>query len=81
MNEKCKLLKAIQNYSFWVTEITLYLNTHPGCRKALKYHNKYAKLYKDAVCQYEEKFGPLTMYNNNSEDCWRWANESWPWEL
>lgn len=80
MNEQIKLLKKIQTYSFWVTDIVLYLDTHPGCRQALKHYHKYKKLYNDAVCQYEEKYGPLTMYNN-SHDCWKWANEPWPWEV
>ncbi|MBP3377372.1 MAG: spore coat protein CotJB [Clostridia bacterium] len=81
MNEQKKLLKLIQNYSFVVTETVLYLDTHPNCRAALRHYHKYRKLYKDAVACYEEKYGPLTMYTNESADCWKWVSEPWPWEL
>ena len=81
MNEQKKLLKLIQNYSFVVTETVLYLDTHPHCRAALVHYYKYCKLYKEALAAYEAKYGPLTMYNNESADCWKWVSEPWPWEL
>ena len=81
MNEQNKLYKLIQNYSFVVTETVLYLDTHPNCRNAMRHYQKYRKLYLDTVRQYEEKFGPLTMYTNDSADCWKWACEPWPWEI
>ena len=81
MNEQKKLLKLIQNYSFVVTETVLYLDTHPHCRAALQHYHTYCKLYNEALAAYEEKFGPLTMYNNESVNCWKWVSEPWPWEL
>ena len=81
MNEQKKLLKLIQNYSFVVTETVLYLDTHPHCRAALQHYQKYRKLYHEALATYEEKYGPLTMYNNLSTDSWKWVSEPWPWEL
>lgn len=81
MNEQNKLLRMIQNYAFAVTEAVLYLDTRPHCRAALRFHEKYAKLYKDAVRMYEAKYGPITMYSTESCDSWRWVKDPWPWEI
>ena len=80
MNEQAKLLKVIQIHSFAVTEAALYLDTHPHCRKALRFYDKHRRLYRDAVAQYEENFGPMTMYGNECGEHWKWAEQPWPWE-
>lgn len=81
MNEQKKLMRMIQNYSFAVTEAVLYLDTHPHCQKALRFYNKYRRMYDETVKKYEQNFGPLTMYGNECEDHWRWVEEPWPWEV
>lgn len=81
MNEQKKLMRMIQNYSFVVTEAVLYLDTHPHCRAALRYYEKYRRLREEAICQYEAKFGPLTMYSGEHGDEWKWVKEPWPWEI
>ena len=79
-NDRRKLMKLIQQYSFAVTEAVLYLDTHPMCSKALKFYNKYNRLRSEAVELYEKKYGPLTMYGGNCEDRWQWVIDPWPWE-
>lgn len=81
MNEQKKLMRMIQNYSFAVTEAVLYLDTHPHCQKALRFYDKYCRMYKEAVSKYEQSFGPLTMYGNECGDHWGWVEEPWPWEI
>lgn len=81
MNEQKKLYRMIQHYSFVITETVLYLDTHPYCRQALRYYEKYRQLRAEAVKAYEEKYGPLTMYGNRCTDSWKWATEPWPWEV
>lgn len=78
--DKAKLMRLIQQYSFAVTEAVLYLDTHPHCKKALNYYNKYTALREEAVSMYENKYGPLTMYGAEGENTWRWATDPWPWE-
>ena len=80
MNEQKKLLQMIRSYSFAVTEAVLYLDTHPHCRQALRFYEKYRRLYREAVAQYERTFGPMTMYGNENTDSWCWAKDPWPWE-
>lgn len=81
MNEQKKLMNMIRNYSFAVTEAVLYLDTHPHCRKALRFYEKYRRMYREAVEMYEQKFGPMTMYGGECGDHWQWVEEPWPWEV
>ena len=78
--EKKKLMNLIQQYSFAVTEAVLFLDTHPHCKKALAFYEKYTNLRADAVELYEKKFGPLTMYGVSDGYIWKWVSEPWPWE-
>jgi len=81
MNDQKKLYKIIQQLSFAVNEVTLYLDTHPHCRQAIQYYKKHRDALKEAVSLYEEKYGPMTMYGINSCDNWTWVHDPWPWEI
>jgi len=81
MNDQKKLYKIIQQLSFAVNEVTLYLDTHPHCRQAIQYYKKHRDALKEAVSLYEEKYGPMTMYGINSCDNWTWVHDQWPWEI
>ena len=75
---RCEMLKKIKCYQFAVTELALYLDTHPDDEKALCLHNKYAKELKSLCDKYQKVYGPLTIeYPCNK---WRWLEEPWPWE-
>lgn len=80
MNEKDKLLEQIQIADFVIIETALFLDGHPSDKKALEHYNKYRRIKKDAVTEYESKYGPLTIYGNEF-DCWKWVDEPWPWEM
>ena len=86
MNEECNENKMdrremaikIKEYQFAVTDIALYLNTHPEDKKALCLHREYTKMLKELRDQYQKVYGPLTIeYPCNK---WRWLEEPWPWE-
>jgi spore coat protein JB len=74
------LLHWIDMVSFAVTDINLYLDSHPDDMEAIKYFNHYADLRRTALSAYAEKYGPLTIDNANPECFWNWATEPWPWE-
>ncbi len=80
MTEKKKLLMTIQQYSFVLYETALYLDTHPTCKDALDYFNMYNLKLKEAVCEYETKYGPLTIHGQSDANVWQWVCEPWPWE-
>lgn len=73
-----ELAMKIKEYQFAVTDISLYLNTHPDDEKALCLHREYTKKLKELRDKYQKVYGPLTIeYPCNK---WRWLEEPWPWE-
>lgn len=72
------MLQEIMEYRFALTELGLYLDTHPCDERALALHNEYSKKAKMLSDKYQKVYGPLTMdYPCNK---WRWLEMPWPWE-
>ena len=64
MNEKGSRnsqLSRINEVSFAVDDMLLYLDTHPCDRKALEYCDELVKERRKLLQEYAEKFGPLTI--------------------
>ena len=80
MTEREMLLKKIGTCKFAVTDIDLFLDTHPGDGEMLKQRDEYIAKLKPLVEQYEEKFGPLTK-SENENNTWRWVKDPWPWDM
>ena len=73
-----ELTMQIKAYQFAVTDIALYLDTHPEDERALCLHREYTRRLKDLRDKYQKVYGPLTIeYTCNK---WRWLEEPWPWE-
>ena len=81
MNDREKLLKKVQMYSFAVTDAALFLDTHPECADALAFYNKYKKLCSEAKAQYEQAYGPLDIDSEQNNARWAWVDGLFPWEL
>ena len=80
MNRK-QLFQWISEVSFAVTELTLYLDTHPDDLEALSYFNHYNEERKKALDLYAANYAPLTLDTvRPDDDHWIWALEPWPWE-
>ena len=85
MNTECenetnrrKMAMQIRAYQFAITDISLYLNTHPEDEKALCLHREYCKMFKELRDKYQKIYGPLTIECPCNK--WRWIEEPWPWE-
>lgn len=68
----------IQSYQFAVTDISLFLDTHPTDKRALELHTQYVRTLKELQDMYEKRFGPLSI--ESIQDKWKWTDEPWPWE-
>ena len=81
MNRK-ELLSHINQVSFAVDEVKLYLDTHPCDSEALAYFKDYSRQRNHALKEYSENYGPLTIdtADVSCEDRWNWVNEPWPWQ-
>lgn len=82
MDKRLSILKRIQELEFAAIDLNLYLDTHPQDQAAHRdYHAVREKLL-TAVKQYEEIYGPLTVYGSTpSHYQWLWVEGPWPWEI
>ena len=80
VNERQKKLALVQMYLFVSHEINLYLDTHPEDEQMVMLYNEYAKLYKEAMCDFENTFGPLLVVNSNDSIPFSWMKGPWPWQ-
>ena len=79
MTERDMMLKKIGTLKFAVTDIDLFLNTHPGDSQTLTMREEYQKQLEPLVKQFEEKYGPLTKCENDA-NTWAWVKDPWPWD-
>lgn len=70
-----EMADKIRCLEFAITELALYLDTHPDDSKALCLHRKYCKEVKELKDQYQKVYGPLTI--NFPCNKWRWLEEPW----
>ena len=75
---QAELMSQIQDYNFAITDLALYLDTHPFDQKAVALHNEYCKTYRNYVDQYERMYGPLSIFCPVGS--WKWIQNTWPWE-
>ena len=79
MNRR-QLLNHINQVSFAVDDVKLYLDTHPCDTEALEYFHKMSRQRNEALKEYAAAYGPLTI-DTAKDSCterWNWINEPWP---
>lgn len=76
------LMNRINEASFAVDDVKLYLDTHPWDDEALVYFQEYSRIRNDALKEYARYYGPLTVDTvvYSEDEKWRWVNEPWPWQ-
>ena len=75
------LLKEIQQLSFRLYDLTIFLDTHPTEQCAIKDYNETMNKYKSMVRNFEKLYGPLKLMNIDENAMeWKWINGPWPWE-
>lgn len=77
------LLSFLDQVSFSVVEMNLYLDTHPYDEDALAFFREKLALRKEALQEYAQKYGPLTIdtANDRMSCSFEWVTQPWPWEL
>lgn len=79
MNQ-AQLLQWLNEVSFVVTDVALYLDTHPEDEEAMNYFNHFVEMRRKALQAYENQYGPLTIDTATPSGTWCWATQKWPWE-
>lgn len=78
---RSQLWNWLNEVSFAVTEISLYLDTHPDDEEALSFFHHYNEERKKALTLYSANYYPLTLNSvQQDDDHWKWVLEPWPWE-
>lgn len=80
MGDKEQLLMDIGIASFVVTELVLYLDTHPFDRSAMEYFNHYNRIKLQMEKEFSQKYYPLNTGMAESGKSWRWGAAPLPWE-
>jgi len=85
MNEpmsRKEMLNMIDEISFSLIDTQLYLDTHPCDTDAIAYFEECSRIRNQALRDYANCFGPLTIDTVTSacNDRWSWVNEPWPWQ-
>ena len=76
--DKEKLMQQIMEYKFAITDISLFLDTHPCDEKAILLHNEYVSEFQKLKEKYESEYGPLSIETETKS--WQWIDDKWPWE-
>lgn len=78
--DKCTALYEISMVDFLLTDMQLYLDTHPTDKNALEYYHHYAKILRELREAYAANFGPLFAMDAGCSREWEWSNEPNAWE-
>lgn len=78
--DRKRLMQIINQASFAMDDVKLFLDTHPNCTEALEYYQKMQKMRQQAWKEYTMNFGPLSAYDVYVRKSWDWNNAPLPWE-
>lgn len=73
-------LSELQALCFVVTELGLYLDTHPEDQEAFSLFQQYVALAKEGRSRYEALYGPITQASAAGGKTYAWLNDPWPWD-
>lgn len=76
------LLREINEVSFAVDDVKLFLDTHPCDEEAMMYFQEYSQKRNELLKKYSKLYGPLTvdLVDMSCTEYWNWISEPWPWQ-
>lgn len=74
-------LNELQALEFVITELGLYLDTHPDDEEAFFVYKQYVDLEKKAREAYARNKDPLFQTDSAKHDSFAWVRDPWPWHL
>ena len=80
MTEK-ELLYNVMKYQFYLTDLQLFLDTHPDSKEAEEDYKALSVKLRNAIRDYEKQYGSLLGGGLSSVvNAKNWVNSKWPWE-
>ncbi len=85
MGGRCEALEQINEVSFMLNDLSLYLDTHPTDKEALGWFGKYSAERKNLLKKFEENYNPLTIdcvctEHPEKEPHFTWVDGPLPWD-
>ena len=80
MGNREQLLRDIGIADFMVTELVLFLDTHPGDCNAMEYFNHYNRIKNQMEKEFSQKYFPLNVGLTECSKDWSWGAAPLPWE-
>ena len=80
-SDRQRKMLQVQMADFALIDANLYLDTHPGCQKAMEYFQQQHEAAQRIRREYVELYGPLTAAADAGKDTWTWVETPWPWEM
>ena len=79
--QRC-LFQQINEVSFAVNDLLLYLDTHPDDERALAFFTEVSDRRNQLLTEYARDYGPLTIDTaaKTCEGLWKWSQRPFPWE-
>lgn len=78
-NSNCRrLLQAVDEASFYMQDLNLYLDTHPNDTAAIEMFKEACKQYKACKEAFECSCYPLNACGSRDNECWDWLRGAWP---
>lgn len=78
-NSNCRrLLQAVDEASFYMQDLNLYLDTHPNDTAAIEMFKEACKQYKTCKEAFECSCYPLNACGSRDNECWDWLRGAWP---
>lgn len=74
------LTHQMQALHFAISELGLYLDTHPTDQDALELFDQYIEQYEEITQKYEADRGPTTQIHAGGAGSYRWVEGPWPWD-
>lgn len=74
------LMQKIMEIDFYITDLHLYLNTHPDDGDAIAMYNDAVLQSRDLRAEYVTKYGMLMSGQCLSATPWQWIDDPWPWQ-
>lgn len=73
-----RLLQAVDEASFYMQDLNLYLDTHPNDTAAIQMFREACRQYKECKEAFECACFPLNTWGSRDDDCWDWLMGAWP---
>lgn len=77
-----QLLNELNEVSFAVDDLLLFLDTHPGDEEALSCYREASGKRNALLAEYADCYGPLTADTADIDGAgtWQWSSQPFPWE-